>query len=323
MRRREIIVLLGVAAFAGWLSGHAQQPGKVYRIGWLTSTTGPPTAFRDALRDFGWLEGKTIAFEVRQAEGRRERLPEMAADLVRSNVDIILAVAPTAIRAAMQATTKIPIVMSWWGGPDLVQSGIIASFARPGGNVTGIHMLLYTLDAKRLDLLHQAVPSARKIAVLIPDRVLHEVQLPPVLEAGRKSGLELHVIGVTEHGGYEGAFDAIGNIGAGALLVMSSPDFNRDRNLIIGLAARRRVPAIYDSGYNAREGGLIAYGANVAELYRMSASFVDRIFKGANPADLPVEQPTKFELLVNLKTAKDLDFTVPPSLLALADEVIE
>jgi len=257
MRRREFISLLSGAA-VGWpLAARTQQPGKVYWLGWLTSTTGPPAAFRDALRDFGWLEGKTIAFEVRQAEGRRERLPELAADLVRSNVDVILAVAPTAIRAAMQSTTKIPIVMSWWGGPDLVQSGIITSFARPGGNVTGVHMLLYTLDAKRLDLLHHAVPSVTKIAVLIPDRVLHEVQLPPVLEAGRKSGLELHVIGVTEHGGYEGAFDAIGQIGAGALLVMSSPDFARDRNLIVGLAARRRVPAIYDWGYTAREGGLI------------------------------------------------------------------
>src|SRR5262245_59223510 len=177
MRRRELIALGG----AMWpLAALAREPGKIYRIGWLSPTTGLTAEFRDGLSELGWIEGRTVAFEVRQAEGRRERLPDLASDLVRSGVDIIIAEAPAAIRAARQATTTIPIVMIW-GGPDLVQSGIIASYARPGGNTTGVDMMLFGLDAKRLDLLHQAVPSARKIAVLTPDRLPgNVVQLPPV-----------------------------------------------------------------------------------------------------------------------------------------------
>jgi putative tryptophan/tyrosine transport system substrate-binding protein len=320
MRRREFIALGGVAAWP--LAAHAREPGKIYRIGYLTPTTGPPPAFRDALRQFGWIEGTTVAFVVRQAEGRREQLPDMATELVRSNVDIIFAEAPTAVRAAKQATTTIPIVMIW-GGPDLVQSGIIASHARPGGNITGVEMLLYTLDGKRLDLLHQAVPSARKIAVLDHDPALTEVQFPPVRHVARERGLELQIVGVREHGGYEGAFDAIVKSGAHALLVMDSPELGRDRKLIIELAARNRVPAMLTTDGSAREGALIGYSASRRELFRMSASFVDRILKGANPADLPVEQPTKFVLGINLKTAKALGLTIPPSLLAYADEVIE
>ena len=194
MRRREFIALGGAVVWP--LAALAQEPGKIYRIGWLAPTTGLPAEFRDALREFGWIEGTTVVFEVRQAEGRRERLPDLAADLVRSNVDIIVAQAPSAIRAAKQATTTIPIVMAFWGGPDLVQSGIIASHARPGGNITGIQMLLYALNAKRLDLLHQAVPSARKIAVLVPDPARNEVQLPPVRHVARERGLELQIVGV-------------------------------------------------------------------------------------------------------------------------------
>ena len=321
MRRREFIALGGAVVWP--LAALAREPGKIYRIGWLAPTTGLPAEFRDALREFGWIEGTTVVFEVRQAEGRRERLPDLATDLVRSNVDIIVAQAPSAIRAAKQATTTIPIVMAFWGGPDLVQSGIIASHARPGGNITGVEMLLYALDAKRLDLLHQAVPSARKIAVLDHDPALTEVQFPPVRHVARERGLELQIVGVREHGGYEGAFDAIVKFGAHALLVMDSPDFRRDRKLIIELAARKRVPAMLFSDDSAREGALIGYSASRRELYRMSASFVDRILKGAKPADLPVEQPTKFVLGINLKTAKELGLTIPPTLLAYADEVIE
>jgi ABC-type uncharacterized transport system substrate-binding protein len=318
-----LVVGLALAVLSPPLAARAQQAGKIYRVGWLSPTTGPPAGIRDALRDLGWIDGKTIVFEVRQAEGHRERLPDLAADLARSNVDVILAVAPAAIRAAKQATTKIPIVMSWWGGPDPAQSGIVASFARPGGNVTGVHMLLDDLDAKRLDLLRQAVPSARRIAVLIHGRPLFEPQLPPVRDVARKNGLELHLVDTTEFGGYDGAFDAIAKAGAQALLVMSSPDFNRDRKLIIELAVRRRVPAIYDWGDAARDGGLIGYGATYAELYRLSASFVDRILRGAKPGELPVEQPTKFELVLNLKAAKALRLTLPQSVIARADQVIQ
>jgi putative ABC transport system substrate-binding protein len=320
MDRRRFLLTSLAGAFAAPLASEAQQ---TRRVGWLTPTAGMPIGLRDALRDFGWVEGQTIVFEVRQAEGRREQLPDLAADLIRNSVDVILASAPAAIRAAKQATTKIPIVMSWWGGPDLVQSGIIASFARPGGNVTGVHMVLQALDAKRLDLLREAVPSARTVAVLIHGRSLFEPQLPPVRDVARKIRLDLHLVDTTELGGYEAAFDAIAKASAQAVLVMSSPDFNRDRKLIIELAARRRVPAVYDWGDTARDGGLIGYGATFAELYRLSASFVDRILRGAKPADLPVQQPTKFELVINMKTAKALGLTIPRSLLLRADHVIE
>ena len=320
MRRRELIVLGGAVVWPQ--AALTREPGKVYRIGWLAPSAGPPAAFRDALREFGWIEGTTVVFEVRQAEDRRERLPDLATDLVRSNVDIILAQAPSAIRAAKQATTTIPIVMIW-GGPDPIQSGIIASHARPGGNITGVQMLLYALDGKRLDLLHQAVPSARKIAVLLHDRPLTEVQLPPVRHVARERGLELQIVDVKEHGGYEGAFDAIVKMGAHALLVMDSPEAGRDRKLIIELAARKRVPAMLFSDDSAREGALMGYAPSRMGLFRVAAQFVDRILKGAKPADLPVEQPTKLVLGINLKTAKELGLTIPPALLAYADEVIE
>ncbi len=322
-RRLFLALALAFAVLLAPLVAAAQQAAKIYRVGWLTPTTGPPAGIRDAFREMGWIEGKTFVFEVRQAESHRERLPELAADLVRSNVDVILASAPAAIRAAMDATTKIPIVMSWWGGPDLVQSGIIGSFARPGGNVTGVHMLLSSLDAKRLDLLRQTVPSSRKIAVLIHGRSLFEPQLPPIRDTVQRSGLELHIVDTIELGGYEAAFAAIAKVGADALLVMSSPDFNRDRQLIIDLAAKWRVPAIFDWGDTARDGALISYGAKLEELHRLSVRYVQRIRGGAQPGELPVAQPTRFELVINLKTAKALGLAIPQSLLLRADEVIQ
>ena len=322
MRKREFIALGGLMVWPR--PALPQAPNKIYRIGWLGPSTSLPAEFRDALREYGWIDGTTVVFEVRHADDRLDRLPDLAADLVRSNVDVIVAQAPSAIRAAKQATTTIPIVMSFWGGPDLVQSGIIASHARPGGNITGVEMMLYALDAKRLDLLHQAVPSAQKIAVLIRDRAPNnEVQLPPVRNVARKRGLELQIADVREHGSYEGAFDTIVKNGAHALLVMDSPDFRRDRKLIIELAARKRVPAMLFSDDSAREGALVGYSASRADLFRLSARFVDRILKGAKPADLPVERPTKFALGINLKTASALGLTIPPILLAHADEVIE
>jgi putative ABC transport system substrate-binding protein len=321
MRRRELIALGGATVWPR--AALAREPGKIYKIGCLTPATGPPPEFREALRQFGWIEGKTVAFVVRQAEGRREQLPEMAADLVRGNVDVIAAVAPTAIRAAMQATATIPIVMAFWGGPDPVQAGIIASYARPGGNVTGVQMQLYVLEGKRLDLLHQAVPGARKIALLVPDVVPHEVQLPPIRHVARERGIELQVVGVKEEGGLEGAFDAMARLGSQALLVMGAPDFARDRKLIIELAARKRLPAMLFSNDSPRDGALIGYSTSREDLLRMVASYIDRILRGARPADLPVEQPTKFELAINLKTARELGLTIPPTLLAYADEIIE
>jgi len=320
MRRRDFIALGGVAM---WPQAALTQQVAKHRIGWLAPTAGIPVEFRDALRELGWIEGSTVVFETRHAEDRRE-LPDLAADLVRSNVDVIVAQAPSAIRAAKRATTVIPIVMSFWGGPDLIQSGVIESYARPGGNVTGVEMMLYALNAKRLDLLHQAVPRARRIAVLVADSALpNEVQLPPVRDVARVRGLELQIVDVSEHGAYERAFDAIVNIGAHALLVMDSPVFRRDRKLIIELAARKRLPTIHFSEDSARDGALLGYGPNRTELFRMAARFVDRILLGAKPADLAVEQPTKFVLGINLKAARELGLAIPPTLLASANEVIE
>ena len=304
------------------MAAEAQQAARVHRIGWLSSLTGPRPTFRESLRELGWTEGETIAFEVRLADGQIERLPALAADLVAANVDIIVAVAPSAIRAAKQATTKIPIVMAFWGGPDLVESGVVASFARPGGNITGVHMMLQALDAKRLDLLHQAVPRAKKIAVLVQGRQLFEPQLPLVREVARMAVLELLIVDTQESDrGYEGAFEAMARAGAEALLLMGSPVFARDRKLIVELAARWRIPTIYGSG--GREGGLMAYGTFEEELDRQAAGYVDKILRGAHPGDLAVQQPTRFEFVINLKTSKALGLTLPRSLLLLANEVIE
>jgi putative ABC transport system substrate-binding protein len=320
MRRRALIALGGAVVWPR--AALTQVPGKARRIGWLSSLTGLPKELRESLAELGWSEGTTADFEVRHAGGNRERLPELAADLVRSNVDIIVAQAPSAIRAAQQATTKIPIVMAFWGGPDLIESGIVASLARPGGNVTGVQMLLYDLNAKRLDLLHQAVPGARKIVAIVPDRG-NEVQMPPVRQVARERGVELQVVYLSEHAGYESAFDAIVGMGAHALLVTDSLEFRRDRMLIIELAVRRRVPAMHFSQDSARDGALMGYYTSREELNRMAARFVDRILKGANPADLPVEQPTRFELGINLKTAREIGIVIPPTLLARADEIVE
>ncbi len=324
MKRRDafLVPLVIGAPSLGW----TQQAGKTYRIGWLgTAALGPRPTFRAALREMGWIEGKDFVFEVRiAADGQSEQLPVLAADLMRANVDVVVAVAPSAIRAAKLATTKTPIVMAFWGGSDLVESGIVASLARPGGNITGVHMLLQTLDAKRLELLHHAVPNAKRIAVLIHDRQAFEPQLPPVREVARQAGLELVIVNTRDGDrGYDGAFEAINRAGAQALLVMGSPVFQRDRKLISDLAARWRMPAIVGSRSSAQDGLLMAYGTIEEELDRQAARFVDRILRGANPGDLPIEQPTKFELVINLKAAKTLGLTIPQSLLLRADEVIQ
>ena len=245
----------------------------------------------------------------------------MQLKLVRSKVDVIVAVSPPAILAARQATDTIPIVMAFWGTGGLVESGIIASVARPGGNVTGVYMLAAELDAKRLDLLLQAVPKARKVGVLDPQAGF---TLTEALRVAEAAGVQLHVTAVG--GGPEGyrrAFDSMAKARVGALLVPSFPRFFKDARQIIELAARRRIPAVYEWPSMAKDGGLMSYGPTFAELDGRVAAIVDRILKGAHPRDQPIEQPTKFELVINLKTAKALGLTIPPSLLGRADEVIQ
>ncbi len=303
----------------------AQPAERVRLIGWLSGTTGVRPTLNEALRELGWIEGRNIAFELRTAEGQRERYPALAQELVAVGVELIVAVAPVAIRAAMQATRDIPVVMAWWGGPDLVTSGVIASYARPGGNVTGVDMLLSALDAKRLDMLHQAVPKAAKIAVLIHHRPDFEPQLPPVREVARKAGLNLEIFDTRgfSSANYNEAFETIARSQCQALLVMSSPFFARDSKLIIDAAARIGVPAMHGEVRNAREGGLIAYGTTPAHLDRQVARQIDKILRGAKPGDVPVEQPNRYEVAINLSTAKSLGLVIPQALLLQADHIID
>ena len=318
-------VALTTAALIGPRSIRAQPAERVRRVGWLSGTHSVvrPT-ISEPLRQLGWVEGRNIAFEVRYTEGQRERVLPFAKELVAAQVEIIVAVAPTAIRAAMQATSEVPIVMAWWGGPDLVESGVITSYARPGGNVTGVDMLLYALDAKRLDVLRQAVPKATKVAVLIHNRKDFEPQMPPVREVARKAGLNLEIFDTRDSSvNYNEAFDAIARSQCQALLVMSSPLFARDSKPIIEAAARIGVPAMHGEVRNAREGGLIAYGTTPAHLDRQVARQIDKILRGARPGDVPVEQPSRYEMAINLSTAKTLGVVIPQALLLQADHVID
>ena len=324
MDRRAFLGTLGLLA-APYAADGQQAGKKVPRVGWIASFDELRPTFREAMRELGHVEGKTVVFEARNADGRLDRLPALAAELITSKVDIIVASAPPAILAAKDATRVIPIVMAYWGGPDLVESGVITSFARPGGNVTGVHMLSSELDAKRLDLLVQAVPAAKKVAVLGADNPRFDSQLIGIglKRIAPSLHVELHFALVGDGDGYETVFDSIARAGAGALIILTNPRLERDRKLIFDLAARRRIPAISFWGYHATEGGLMGYGPSRADMDRQAAKLVDRILKGAKPADLPVEQPTKFELVINLKTAKALGLTIPPSVLARADQVIE
>jgi putative ABC transport system substrate-binding protein len=326
--RRSVLAAGSLALAAGALMApriaRAQPAERMRRIGWLSGTENLRPTLSDALRELGWVEGRNISVETRNAQGQRERYASMAKDLVAAKVELIAAVAPGAIRAAMQASNEVPIVMAWWGGPDLVEAGVIASYARPGGNVTGVDMLLSVLDAKRLDVLHQAVPKATKIAVLIHGRQMFEPQMPAVREVARKAGLTLEMADTGDNASaYDAAFDTIARTQCQALLVMGSPGFARDRMLIIERAARARVPAIYAAASNAREGGLMSYGTTPKELDRQVARQIDKILRGAKPGDLPVEQPSRYEMAINLSTARTLGLVIPPALLVQADEVID
>jgi putative ABC transport system substrate-binding protein len=323
MERRTFLATVAAGVLAP-LAAEGQQASRVWRIGWLTPAVieVPSRAFREALRALGYVEGQTVAFESRSAEDDLDRLPRLAAELVRSQVDVIVAVSPPAILAARQATDTIPIIMAYWGAGGLIESGIVANFARPGGNVTGIYMLAAELDAKRLELLLQAVPNARNVGVLDPQAA--GFTLTEVQRVAEAVGVQLHVTAVGRgRAGYQRAFDSMAKARVAALLVPSFPRFFSDARQIIEGAARRRIPAVYEWPSMAEDGGLMAYGPTFTELDGRVAAFVDRILKGAKPADLPVIQPTKFDLVINLKTAKALGLTIPPSLLQRADQVIE
>jgi putative ABC transport system substrate-binding protein len=323
MNRRTFLGAAAGGVLIAPFAALAQSAAKVVRIGWLTPDVVEvhSRAFRDAMRALGHVEGQTFVVETRSADNDLDRLPGLAAELVRSKVDVIVAVSPPAIFAARKATDAIPIVMAFWGGGGLIESGMVANLARPGGNVTGVSMLAAELEAKRLELLLQAVPKARKVGVLEPVRGFTLAEVERVADG---AGVQLRAAQVT--GGddrYQRAFDVLAQAQVDALLVPSFPRFFEDARTIIDLAASKRIPAIYEWPSMAEDGGLMAYGPTLAELDGRVASFVHRILKGARPGELPIEQPSKFELVVNLKTAKALGLTIPPPLLLRADRVLQ
>ncbi len=330
--RVPLIALLAVFLLAAPLAATAQQAAKIARIGYLAPNlvANPhlPEAFRQGLRDLGYVEGRNVVIEYRDAEGKRERFPALAAELVALKVDVIFVGGSTqATLAAMQATKTIPIVFTGVGDP--VTSGLVTNLARPGGNVTGFSGLGPELVGKRLELLTQAVPGVSRVAVLSRPGALGERtdkdMLKGVEVAARALGVQLQFVEARGRGpeDFDRAFSDMTRARAGALTVLPSAMFLTERRRLVALAAKNRLPAVYTSREFVDAGGLMAYGANVADVFRRAATYVDKILKGAKPGDLPVEQPTKFELVINLKTAKALGLTIPPSLLQRADEVIQ
>jgi len=327
MRRREFIWLFGGAAVLWPLAVYAQQrPLPV--IGFLNVASPGPlrqqiAAFREGLKESGYVEGQNVAVEYRWAEGQYERLPELAADLVRQQVSVIFvgggAPAELAVKAA---TTTIPIVFSTGGDP--VRSGLVASLNQPSGNITGVYHFATGLEAKRLGLLHEMLPKATPIAVLInPNYADAENQLRDVQEAAARLGVQLVVVRANAESDFDAAFSTVVQQRSGALLVCASPFFNTRREQLVVLAARHALPTIYEWRDFAAAGGLMSYGTSLADAYRQAGVYAGRILKGAKPADLPIVQSTKFEFVINLPTAKALGLEVPPTLLATANEVIE
>ena len=327
MKRREFITLLGGAAAAWPLTARAQQPVMPV-IGYLSMRSAKSdlpmlAAFRQGLNETGFVEGKNVTIEYRWGDGQYDRLPAFAANLVRQRVAVIVTSGggPAALVAKM-ATTEIPVVFNV--GEDAVRSGLIASINRPGGNLTGVMSLLEILGAKQLGLLRELVPRASTIAMLVnPNDTWAETQIAHTQTAAQELGQELIVLNASAESEINAAFSTMSNRRAGALLVVASPLFVTRADHLVALAASHALPAIYFRRELADAGGLMSYGSSTNEMYGQMGIYTGKILNGAKPADLPVIQPTKFELVINLKTARALGLTVPPTLLALADEVIE
>jgi putative ABC transport system substrate-binding protein len=326
MQRRGFITLLGGAAATWPLAAGAQQKTMPV-IGYLNTgspDTNPPllAAFRQGLSETGYVEGQNLAIEYRWAEGHYDRLPALAADLVSRKVDLIVASSPPSALAAKSATSTIPIVFR--GGADPVGDGLVASLARPRGNLTGVGFGGGELTAKRLELLSELVPRARVIALLVNPNVSNaEGIIRDVQEAARTKGLQLHVLKAGSESEIDTAFASLVQLHADALVVSADPFLSNRREQLVALASRHAVPAIYAWREFAASGGLISYGPSLRAAFGLIGIYVGKILKGAKPSDLPVQQPTKFELAINIKTAKSLGLTVPPTLLAQADDVIE
>jgi putative ABC transport system substrate-binding protein len=324
MKRREFITLLGSAAAAWPLAARAQQAG-VPLIGLLAGAQLDDrllSAIRQGLKDAGYVEGRNVAMKYRTADGRFNRLPELAAELVADPVAVIVALAPPAAVAAKSATGTIPIVFVT--GADPVQLGLVSSLNRPGGNVTGVTFLVTALGAKRLELLRELVPSAKIVGFLVnPANPTSASQTTDTQAAARALGIELVIRNARSESDIDGAFESLAQERVNAVIIGTDQLFTSRRNQLVVLAVRHALPAIYYLREFADAGGLISYGANVTDAYRLGGGYVGRILKGEKPADLPVQQTVKFELAINLKTAKALGLTVPDKLLVAADEVIE
>jgi putative ABC transport system substrate-binding protein len=325
MRRRDFITLLGGAA--AWpLTARAQQAAKLPTIGFLGPTTASAqsqwvAAFLHRLRELGWIEGRTFAIEYRFAEGHSERFAEIATEFVRLKVDVIVTYGTPQVIAARQATSVIPIVFALAGDP--VGAGLIASLARPGGNVTGLSLQTTDSANKRIELLREVLPGLRRLAILVNvANPVHVLEIGEVHAAARTLGVEVATLEIRRTEDIAPAIEA-GKAGADALYVAGDALLNANRARINILAAGARLPTIYPQREFVEAGGLISFGPNYQDLFRRAAGYVDKILRGGKPADLPVEQPTKFDLVINLITARALGLTIPPTLLARADEVIE
>jgi putative ABC transport system substrate-binding protein len=330
--RRAFLAGAGAVLLAGPRAAEAQQPAKVPRIGWLLtgSLEAPETrallaAFRQGARERGYVEGENIVIEYRAAEGRLDRFPALAAELIRMKVDLIVAGSTSAARAAKQATASIPIVAPTMGDP--VGDGLVVSLARPGGNITGLTFLGPELAPKRLELLKEALPKMSRVVGIWHQGGLSERTTQDMLSqtgtAARTLGVQLQLVAVRSPDEIDRAFSTMARQRPDAFVMFPSVMFFIERRRVIDLADKHRLPSIYVAREFVEPGGLISYGASIADLFRRTATYVDKILKGAKPGDLPVEQPTKFELVINLKTAKALGLTIPPALLARADEVIQ
>jgi len=327
MRLIGLAVVLAASIILAPLAGEAQQAAKIARIGFLSpgSASDPRMrleAFRQGLRDLGYVEGQNIAIESRWAEGKYDRLPGLAADLVRLKVDVIVTYAPPAIQAAKQASGTIPIVMAGIGDP--VATGFVASLARPGGNITGLSTMSPELIGKQLEILREVVPKVSRVALLgNPANAGNALQVQHAQDTARVLGVRLQPLEARGHSEIDSALAAMTKLGVGAVVVLVDALFLEQRTRIAELAAKRRLPSLFMLVDFVEAGGLMSYAASDADTFRRVASFVDKILKGAKPADLPVEQPTNFELVINLKTAKALGLTIPQSLLLRADRVIQ
>ena len=329
MKRREFITLLGGAASAWPLTARAQQPGKVWRIGFLSGLSRPASiesstygGFLEGMHQLGYIEGKDFVVEFRFADGNYERYPGFAAEFVELKVHVIVVGTSVAVPYLQRATNTIPIVMGY--SIDPIGNGLVASLARPGGNTTGLSSAQEDTVSKHLELIAEAVPNLSRAAILNnPDNSYHPGIVKNAEVVAHKIGLTLIPIAARNAQEIQSAFTAMIRDGVGGAVFLPDPFFNFQRHQIAQLAVRERLPSIFAQREYVEAGGLMSYGESFRDFFRRAASFVDKILKGAKPADLPIEQPTRFFLVINLKTAKALGITVPPTLLTRADEVIE